>query len=244
MPTNTPASASQTADPAGSNGVVYLLFVTIGLAAGLWPEAIWPGHAESADPTLPLLQTVVIAQILFALVAYPTIIIRRQLCDSANTAAATIPVIATAREAVIMLLVALPAYVAGWWFSDAVLTSALQSVLHVAAVFACVVLACGADARGGRGGAVVLAMLVMLVIAIGLPAGWYISAEFFDRPHVSDVLWNISPLLRGWTIAAGGAEVSSGQNTPWFAWSAIWVPVGAGIRLVRSVKTRDGALFH
>ena len=58
-------------------GLLYLAALLAGLGAGLWPETLWPALANTDAAPLPVLQTLAVAQLIFIMLVYPIVLLKR-----------------------------------------------------------------------------------------------------------------------------------------------------------------------
>ena len=169
--------------PAGAGvwrpvGVLYLAVLLAGLAAGLWPRTLWPELTHSTAAPLPTLQTLATAQLMFFLVIYPMVLIRRfggeGAPDAQGPAASywrTVPA-----ESALLMLLAVPLIIPAAFLANATVTDVIRHVICLAAFWPLVWLAGAHFARRRRGAWLVTGGL--LLIALGAPAACYIATEF------------------------------------------------------------------
>jgi hypothetical protein len=207
-------------------GVVYLGFCLAGLTAGLWHERIVPSFSQPRSILLPTLQTLAVAQVFFFLLAYPIVLMKRQQGAEKNCGLRNADCglknrhFALLLELLGMFLVTTPLYIIAAWLSDAAARDVLRAILAVAAVCPLSVLAGRLLARPAWRGGV---MLLLLIIAMGLPGAWYICADFL---YVScDRLRVLSPAVLAWTSA--GARQANWLPEPLWAW-LVW-PILAAV---------------
>jgi len=205
----------------GPLGAIYLLFLLAGLAAGLWPEAIYPPRHGQRPVLRPALQTVALAQAAFALLVYPLAVLRRAQRD---------PITPprpywrhAAAEVGLFFLVALPFYLVGAFLADAVWTDVLRVAIYLVSLWAFVLAACALlrDRPAWRP----LVMLLLVLIALAAPAACYLAMEFiapmdpgtsrFMAPPAKLAwLWRLSPAMNTWMTAAS-------RSGPWLP-SPLW----------------------
>jgi hypothetical protein len=227
----------------------YFALSLAGLAAGLWPGAIFFPRSLVGG-ALPALQSLGVAQVAFFLLAYPLIVSRRASKPSPMPKRVWLP---CALESGLLLAATAPLYAAAAWVSDAVWGDCLRSALAVACLCP-LSWAAGrglAAARGsspgrgpatgqesaggdlpaekrspvaGRGSSAIL--ICLLLAAIGLPWAQYVCRDFAAADRAADVLWRISPATFVWDAAAS-------RQPAWWpqpAWViAIWVALAAGL---------------
>ena len=67
-------------------------------------------------------------------------------------------------------------------------------------------------------------LLGLVCAALGLPAAWYITAEFLAAAGLSDCLWRIAPITQAWQVAAPRGPSVWPEPT----WAVLLWPVLAG----------------
>jgi len=213
--------------------MLYLAFLLAGLAAGLWPDAIYPARGELRPAPLPALRTVAVAQVAFILLAYPLVLLARWRRGwSARFWAAS------AVESAALLAVAVPFYVAAAYLADATATDALRTAIYAAALMPLAWSAGAWMARSRRWRPWVA--VDMITITLALPAAWYIAREFLT-PDPLEWLRQLAPATFAWRTAA--ARVPSLLARPVWA-LAIW-PLAAAASICSlwlrppSATTRD-----
>ena len=175
-------------------GVLYLAFCLAGLAAGLWPRAIFVPRGDAGGAPLPALKTLVVAQIAFGLLVWPLGALRRARLGAARRYWS-----AAIAEAAVYLVLAVPFYIAAAYLADAVAEDVVRAVIYVACVWT-LPLAAGAHLAAGRPGRGAV-MLVLLLAAMGLPAAHYIALEFLAPPS-AEFLSRLSPATFAWAASA------------------------------------------
>jgi len=194
-------------------GAVYLAFCLAGLAAGLWPEAVFLSRDPAAGAPLPTLKTLAASQIAFGLLVWPLVVLaraqrgpRRRYWGGAVA------------EMIIYLVLAGPFYVAAAYLADAVATDVVRSAIYVACVWTLAV-AAGAQLGSGKPGRVVV---VLVLAALGLPAAHYVALEFIT-PESARLLGRLSPATFAWSASAS-------RGPSWYPqplWAAIVWPAAA-----------------
>jgi hypothetical protein len=174
---------------------LYLAVVVAGLAAGLWPEATAAPKSARPSALLPSLQTVALAQVGFALLVQPLVALRR-----GERAAVRRYWPQTLLESAGLVLVTVPIYAAAAYFADAVAVDVVRTVICVVGVWT-VGWAAGkhlACRRGGRG----VLILMLLIVAVGMPAAYYIARQFLADADRLQWLWRVTPATLIWQAAA------------------------------------------
>lgn len=222
-------------------GVLYLAVLLLALAAGLWPEAIYPPRYGQQPVLLPALQTVAIAQAGFALLVYPLAVLRRAAREPQTPARR--PLRSAAAEVALFFLVAAPFYFVGAFLADAVWPDVVRAVLYLACVWA-FALAAGLLLRT-RPVARTPVVLALVLIALALPAACYLVMEFlapmdpgvyqFMAPPARLAwLWHLGPFTNAWLAAASRGP--SPLPTP--LWPCLLWLAGAGLCLFLTPKPK------
>ena len=171
-------------------GLFYLAACIAGLAAGLWPGAIChPGGVSFAAP-LATLRTLAVAQAAFILLVHPLILMRRS--PRRYWAEAIV-------ETVGFVLVTVPFYVAAAWLGNAVAADVVRCGVYAICLWP-VAWVAGALLHRRKFAATVL--IVLLVAAMGLPAGFYLAREFLSAVGDSGWLWRLAPATFAWDNAS------------------------------------------
>ena len=168
--------------------VVYLGFCLAGLLAGLWIEVIYVNPNAFTAPPLPVFHTLGIAQVLFFLLVWPLIILRRHKTNPTSLPVAIIEIIG-------FFTATVPFYFVAAKFSDATLTDSLRTLITVAAF-------CPLGLAAGRVMTYDFAqpwvLLGLVVITIALVGLYYIVSEFLHEVP-ADWIWDVSPVTFTWT---------------------------------------------
>ena len=166
-----------------------------GLAAGLWPQAIYSSTTyRLRGAPLPVLQTLAAAQALFILLVHPQILSARLRRRPAQPYW-----LAGMIDSAVMLVVAVPFYVAGACLSDAVPRDAFRLAIDLACLWP-LAWAAGAALAGGR--AVSVTLISLLIASVGLPVAWYIAADFVQASRAAQWLWSLAPPTFAWDVAS------------------------------------------
>ena len=212
------------------SGLLYLAFCLAGLAAGLWPDAIYPSRADVPAAPLPVLQALAVAQVAFFLLAGPLVLWSLRAASPRRYWPRAAATLAT------YLLVAVPFYVAGAYLADATPADAVRTAVYIV----CLLPLCGAAGvwLSGGSGARAATLVFLLVAAIGLPAGCYIAREFLAAVAPAEWLRQLAPATFAWQTAAS----RGGSLLPSPAWAAlVWPAAGAaGILLRALIPHRTG----
>ncbi len=202
-----------------------------GLAVGLWPEAIHQSQAHRRGAPLPVLQAVAVAQCAYFLLVWPIILAFRS--DSRHGAPRAGGAIA---ESALLLVVAIPFYVAAGYFADATVADLARTAVAVCGGLP-LAWACGlwmATCCPARPAALAAA----LTLAVGGAAGYYVVGEFLGggSAAAARVLWQISPITFAWSVA----QSQAGHWLPRPLWPlAAWALIAAVAGLVNLVCVRQ-----
>jgi len=209
-------------------GLLYLAACLAGLAAGLYPEAIYPSRRDVVPAPLPALQALATAQVLFILIVHPLIVLRRADFGRIRRYGPE-----TIVESVTWLIATVPLYVAAAYLADATATDVLRTVLYVACLWP-VAWAAGAILRRCRAARAPL-LLLLLIVAAG-PALFYVLREFMPL-YPSDWLWQAAPATAAWDAAASRAP----NPFPQPLWSLLLWPAFALCLFGASLVVRSRA---
>jgi hypothetical protein len=214
-----------------SEGAVYAVFCLVGLAVGLWPDAIYPPHDPTPSVTLPALRTLVVSQIAFVLLAWPPAILRR----AERGRLPSLPSVAV--EGSLLLAFAIPFFVAAAWVADAVALDVIRCELYVLGVMPAGVAAGWWMARSPAFRPWI--QIVLLIAVLGVPAAWYAAREFLT-PEPLHALWNVGPASFAWSLAASRQGVALARPL----WAAlVWPIAGIAAMLATAlVPRREGAV--
>ena len=197
------------------SGAIYLGFCLIGLLAGLWSDAIYVNPNAFTTPVLPVYHTLTVAQILFFLLVFPLIILKRHQTNPTSIPAAVIEILG-------FFAVSIPFYFVAAKFSDTTLTDSVRSALTVAA-FCPLGLAAGRLMTYNSPRPWVLLGLVGVTVApVGLD---YIFREFLHEVP-AEWIWETAPV--GFTWANTTQQISALLPRPlwiWCFWIFVSIPV-------------------
>lgn len=238
---------SATTDPSGyqgrlpcpwrAAGLLYLAVLLAGLAAGLWPETLWPAVERRDAAPLPTLQTLAVAQLMFFLLVYPMVLLKRFAPRPNHPGGEpkrpywrlVVP------ESLLLLVLGGPFYLPAAFLADATTTDAVRCAICVASFLPLVWVAGAHLARARRGTSAVT--LGLLVVALGLPAAYYVAIEFLP-PAAAHWASTGTPAMIVWRNAAARID------TPWpgplwalLAWPAV-AAVAAALGLI--IPARNG----
>lgn len=195
--------------------LAYLAFCLAGLAAGIWPGAIYPSRADVLSAPLPALRTLAVAQAAFILLVYPLVAgARAARCDGRYWPGAVV-------ESLALLAAAAPFYLAGAFLADATAVDAVRTAICVGTFWPAAWLA-GWMLR--RPGARTVTVLALLVVTLGLPAGYYLVLEFLPV-YSAEWLWRLGPLTFAWETASSRRP----DVLPSPAWAMLVWPVVAAV---------------
>ena len=172
--------------------LAYLAFCLAGLAAGIWPEAIYPSRADVLSAPLPALRTLAVAQVAFILLVYPLVAgARAGRCDARYWPEAVV-------ESLALLAAAGPFYVAAAFLADATAVDAVRTAICAGSLWPAAWLA-GWMLR--RPGARTPTVLALVVVTLGLPAAYYLVLEFLPV-YPAEWLWRLGPVTFAWETAS------------------------------------------
>jgi len=182
--------------------VPWLVLCLLGFAAGLWPEAIvHPKTPRSMSP-LPTLPALAAAQVIFLLLAYPVIVLRRaekhphNFCPGRSVA-----------ELAVLVAAAVPFSIAAAWFSDGGIADIIRTAMCVATFIPLSAGLCAWTLPARKPAARATALILALTTTAGLSAAVYIAHEFL-RPAWADALWQTAPVTLAWTTATAPAPLA------------------------------------
>ena len=198
-------------------GVVLSQLCTLAasLAAGLFPEAIAPDIDGIAPRTLPVLQCLALGQAAYLLLIWP-------LATRGGSLPSLLGMLGMS------LLLSLPAWALAAVLSDAVAIDVARTALYL--LLLCPLSLVAARGLSRPSGRTVL-LLGLLIIVLGLPAGYYIVREFIAVSPLGAVerIWQLGPLTTAWEVATP----RSGHWLPQPVWAAlVWVVVAVGVQAV------------
>lgn len=172
----------------------------LGLGVGLFPQVL---SATSNPYASHALQVLAVAQIEFLLLAYPAILIFRQLriprnrLPYAGAAHLKLALLPSMFEIVLWAVLAVPFWAAAGYFADATFQDVIRTAILWAGFF---LPAWGMAllARRGEGGRTI-ALLLAAVFGLGAPAAGYVVREF--SAHFPAWLGKIIPATLAWSVA-------------------------------------------
>ena len=195
----------------------------VGLAAGLWPQAIFPSKSPAGGGALPALQALAVSHVIFVVLIWP-LMLMRGVSGGASRPARIIVTVA------LYVLVSAPFYVAAAWLGDAGPVDVIRTAVYVACL-APLGWAAGTYMAGGRAGSSWV-LLAMLLVVAGVPAAHYIALEFLSGAGNAGWLWALGPATGVWDVAASRGE----SIVPRPVWPlAIYLIAAAGIALARAL---------
>ncbi len=209
-------------------GWLYLLMCLAGLAGGLWPEFLWPVSSYFRPASLPTLQTLALAQILFFTLVWPVAEFRR---------VEPTPFTGQALGTAGLLFLTVPFYFVAGWLADATLVDCIRTGLIVLAM----------APLGWAGGRMLRVqflrgpvMLGLMVIMLGLPGAYYFLREFYPQISIA-WLWRVCPVGLAWC----GSVSRETFLFPRPIWTiAAWPMFSVMILLIFHRKLHDSTLFH
>lgn len=204
----------------------YLATLLLALAAGLWPQAIYPPRQGPTAAPLPVLQTLAAGGTVFTLLVYPLVLLYRASGPHRRRGGGYWG--RTVAESAFLIFASVPLYILAAFFSDATAPDAVRGGLCAASCFplAWVAGAHFASRRGGQWGV----LLALTLVAVALPAAFYVALEFFP-PGSAGALGDLSPILLAWRN--GASRLGGVFPTPLWGW-LIW-PALAGVALLSAM---------
>ncbi len=197
--------------------MIYLAVLVAATAVGFWPDAIYRPKVHYEIATQPALQTLAVGQVGFILLVYPLVLFARRQRGQMRRY-----VTEAAVESIGLGLVAVPFYAVAAYVANAVVGDVIRTVAYVACLLplAWIAGAWMANSRFLRP----WVMIDMLLVAIGLPATWYIAREFLSAGPL-DWLWQLAPPTAAWE----NASPRMGYFLPQPLWAWLVWPMGACI---------------
>ncbi len=193
-------------------GLLLLAIMLAGLAIGLWHESALPPAHEPTDNRSPVLQILSVALVAFFLVTYPLVLLwrARRPIPSQSYWRAVLP------ESAMFGVVAGVFLAIAAFLADAAVLDVARTVLYLLALLPLTWLAglCFHQRRRGTW----LVLLGLILAAAGLPAAWYVSAEFFP-PRAAGLLGQLSPAMLAWRTAE--SRLDAVLPDPLWAWG-VW----------------------
>jgi len=219
-------------------GIIYLIVVLAALGAGLWSEAVWPSFLPARPAPLPALQTLAVGQVAFILLIYPLVILHRAGRGETGRYWAEVII-----ESCVYMLVTVPFYLAAAYLADAVAADVIRAAAYAAGIWSLAWSAGWWLVRRPKSRPVV--MLVLLLAALALPAGYYIAREFLTAGP-AHWLRRLAPATFAWEAAASRPSVSpAGPLWPWLIWPGVaLVAVLVNLLLKPAAKTKGAAPGH
>ena len=200
----------------------------VGLAAGLWPQAIFPSKSPVGAGALPTLQALAVSHVIFVLLIWPLMLMRGADGEAVRPGRAIV-------TATVYVVVSAPLYVAAAWLGDAEPVDVIRTAVYVACL-APLGWAAGTYMAGGRAGSSWV-LLAMLLLVAGVPAGHYIAREFLSGAGDAGWLWRLGPATGVWDVAAPAGR----SLVPRCVWPlAVYFAAAAAISVAGMVLKRKG----
>jgi len=209
-------------------GALYLALLLAATAAGMWPDAVYPSRQDIRSAPLPTLRAVGLGQVAFVLLVYPAVLLGR-----AGDARRRRLWPAVLIEPAVLMLATVPFYVVAAWLADAVPQDAVRLALYVAGLWAFSAALAAAACRFPPARAA--AFLLLGVLALGLPAAWYVAVEFLAAPASVEWLWQLGPATAAWDAAAA-RDVSWLPRPLWAA--LVWPGAAAALICAQLLRRR------
>ncbi len=204
----------------------YLVMCLAGLAVGLWPDIIWRWSVEFPNRPLLALRCLAVAQMGYVLLVYPMVLLKRGEKETGFAYFCSVFL-----EMLGFLVVTIPLYVAAGFISDAVWYDCLRTTIVIVSLFP---LAWAAGYWLGRSPAEAgPVVVILLVVALGLPATYYVVREFLNIAAgggAAQVLWRITPATFAWEVSAPRSHAGI---IPWPLWPVyFWIGAAVLIRVL------------
>jgi len=193
--------------PWRGGGVLFLLVCLASLAAGIWPGLVYPTRLAFPAAPLPALRTLAAGLVLHALLIHPLVLMRR-IARSLSAGGAESPpnqtpggfVAASACELLAFAIAGGPFLLVAAYLGDAVVSDVLRVLLCLAGVYAVgwAIASRLARSPGGRS----VGVLAGALLALGLPAAYYLALEFAPAGAAHRVLCDLAPVTFLWSQAA------------------------------------------
>jgi hypothetical protein len=198
-------------------GILYLFMCLAGFLCGLWPQAIYispDGEMKTGAP-LPVLQALVVSQVVYFLLIYPLVVFRR---PDRRAAVCLLELAALA-------VMTIPFYSAAAALSDSTATDCIRAGLLILAM-------CPLSIAAGRLMKVEVmrtaVLLGLCVVCLGLVPVYYIFIEFIPGLE-SGWCAHIAPVIFAWNSCASRGDTLM----PIPIWpSMVWLALGAAALLV------------
>jgi len=203
-------------------GLLYVLMLLAGLAAGLWPEAIYRPHVADASPVLPALPCLAVAQVAYLLGAHPLVLWSRRQSKRFSW-------LFTVCESALLVVLAGPLLLMAAYVSDAGWADVLRTELALVLLMP---LAWAAGAGAASPAARSLVSLTILIVTAGLAATWYIVSEFVPSADAG-VPWQLGAFTYAWDNAA-----HRGAWYPQPAWPVL-AYLAAGLAWLAAIALRS-----
>ncbi|MCP4378936.1 MAG: hypothetical protein GY794_22510, partial [bacterium] len=174
----------------------------------------------------PIVQTLVVANVLFYLLIYPLIVLFRA---SKKTRIRFWP--DTLVETLFWMFVSIMFFVPGVWLSGSVPCDALRGMGYVCGLLPMAWIC--ASWLGSQRTYRAVVLFVSVFSAIALPWLWYVSAEFFAVTGWHETLWNLCPVTHAWSLASPSAGEAGRLPSP--LWALIVWPIVALMILALSL---------
>ena len=206
----------------GQSAFCLLVYPLILLCRVPWPGCV--GHADDSDGTYRSLRRSRLVHLASVLGLRSSVFGRFDGTYRSLPLAASSNV-ALAYEALALVLVAAPFYLASAWLSDAILRDVLRCVLYLLGLF---VLSAALGDLLRRDSTRTAGLIAMLTILLGLPSLYYVCLEF--APSAScEWLRSLSPAMMAWDAA----QARGGSLTPQPLWAwIVWPALGVAVKVV------------
>ena len=202
-------------------GLVYLAVMLIGLAVGLWPGSIRASENPYSLLAVPIVQALMVAQVMFCLVVYPVIALFRVGAEGRWRWWPDAVV-----ETIFWMFISVAFLVPAVWLSGSAVSDAVYGMVYICEIWL-MAWVCGAWLASGKPGASAV-LLFSLFAAVGLPCLWYVSVEFFPSTGWHEAVWKLCPATQAWDVAAPRGAGGGFSHSPVWA-LVVWPAVTAAM---------------
>ena len=220
-------------------GILYLVAMLIALAVGLWPGSIRPSEDPYSLSGAPIVQVLMVAQVVFYMMVYPVIVLFRA-SGKGRWRWWPDAVVETLFWTFISVAFLVPAV----WLSGSTVSDAIGGMAYVCGLWP-MAWVCGSWLASRKLGCSAV-VFVSIVTVLGLPWLWYVSVEFFSPAGWSEALWKLCPVMEVWDVSAPGGV--RGDVSPSPVWAIVVWPATAAVMfalwaLIPSGKRGQDSLF-
>ncbi len=227
-------------------GLLFLAVCLASLAVGIWPGLVYPTRLAFPAAPLPAMRTLAAGLALHALLIYPLVLMRRLARSRPARAPENPPnqtphglpagkagvAAGSACELLAFAVVGGPFFLASAYLADAIVTDVLRVLLCLAGVYATGWAIATALARSS--GRRSVGVLAGALLALGLPAAYYLALEFAPAGAAHHFLYELAPVTFLWSQA--GSRLHFWPQPIWPV--AVYVALAAAIALAGWATSR------